>query len=120
MKIKKFHEFFEEEQIKNHQSEEITKDEEEISLEPVVAALDVDLGEAKNPEEITEKDKMRISDIIKKAAGNKRKMMDLAMQMAKSITDKYKAMRRWKAAEEEPEIADIFKKRAEELGAFGA
>ena len=59
------------------------------------------------------KDEMRIRDIISKAAGSKSKIIQLSTMMANKITDKDKALRRARAAEEDNyhEIANIFYKR---------
>ncbi len=64
---------------------------------------------------------MRIKDILTKAAGNAEKATKLAQTMARLITDKWKALRRARAAEREEQegLADIFMARAKELGAFG-
>lgn len=63
------------------------------------------------------KDEMRISDIIKKAAGDRSKSARLAQVMASKITDIAKAVRRGNAAESENyhDLASIFFKRAYEL-----
>lgn len=78
-----------------------------------------EIEEAADPMIVTSKDEMRISDIVKKSAGNTGKILDLARRMANSITDGYKALRRARAAESENyhEMASIFFKRAMELGA---
>lgn len=64
-----------------------------------------------------DKDSMRISDILKKAAGNKDKAEMLANKMAKAIDDGAKALRRGKAAEAagEEDLASIFYGRAADL-----
>jgi hypothetical protein len=64
-----------------------------------------------------EKDMRRIEDIIKKAGGNREKEERLATIMANKITDKAKAIRRAKAAEDENyhNIAKIFYNRAKML-----
>ena len=78
---------------------------------------DDDLEEAADPMLVTSKDTMRIQDIMRKAAGNFSKAIQLATTMGKLITDKYKALRRARAAEREgyPELADIFFRRYAEL-----
>lgn len=67
--------------------------------------------------EVDSKDRMRISDIVDKAKGDKAKEIQLATTMANRITDYDKAMRRGRAAEEEKQkhLADVFFKRAKEL-----
>ncbi len=67
--------------------------------------------------EVDSKDRMRISDIIDKAKGDKSKEMQLAQTMANKIKDYDKAIRRGRAAEEEEQkhLAEIFFKRAKEL-----
>ncbi len=59
------------------------------------------------------KDEMRIRDIVSKAAGSRSKIIQLTTTMANKITDKDKALRRARAAEEDNyhEIANIFYKR---------
>jgi hypothetical protein len=75
-----------------------------------------------DPSEVTSKDTMRIKDIVRKSNGDENKQLSLARQMANSITDQWKAMRREYAAIQEnlPRIARIFRQRAVELGAHGA
>lgn len=66
------------------------------------------------------KDEMRINDIVKKSNDVEAKKVSLASQMAKAITDKSKALRRYMAALDILGAADkvtaIFKQRANELG----
>ena len=71
----------------------------------------------KNPAEVEFKDEMRINDIIRKSGGDKTKAEALAKTMASRITDRYKAMRRAKAANSlgHPELAQIFNSRTKEL-----
>lgn len=71
----------------------------------------------KSPMEIDLKDEMRINDIIRKSSGDKEKAMKLAQTMASRITDRYKAMRRAKAASAagRSDLADIFNSRMREL-----
>lgn len=80
------------------------------------------LEEKADPLVVTSKDTMRIKDIVSKAAGNVEKAKKLAETMCKLITDKWKALRRARAAdmENEHDLAEIFIQRAKELGAFGA
>ena len=83
---------------------------------------DEEVDEAANPLDVTSKDTMRIKDIVRKAAGDEFKAKSLAQTMCRLIKDSYKALRRARAAERENEqdLADIFFKRATELGALGA
>lgn len=76
------------------------------------------LDEKKDPEEIVGKDRDRIQSMIAKAGGDGGKVLRLAKQMAKTIQDADKAMRRAKAAEEEglTQAANAFYARAIELG----
>jgi hypothetical protein len=64
------------------------------------------------------KDDMRISDIVKKSAGNETKEISLAQQMAKSIKDGEKALRRARAAFAKglSHIAKPFYDKAKDLG----
>lgn len=64
------------------------------------------------------KDEQRIADIMTKANGNRGKAQALAQQMANSITDKAKALRRANAAESDNyhDLANIFLKRYITLG----
>lgn len=64
------------------------------------------------------KDDMRISDIVKKSAGNETKEISLAQQMAKSIKDGEKALRRARAAFAKglAHIAKPFYDKAKDLG----
>lgn len=80
------------------------------------------LEEGADPLAVTSKDTMRIQDIQKKSNGNMDKAKKLAETMCKLITDKWKALRRARAAERENEhdLADIFFNRAKELGAFAS
>ena len=92
-----------------------------MEIEGEVEALeeeeDEPLEEGADPLEVTSKDEMRVNDIIKKSNGDKSKARQLAETMCKLIKDKYKALRRARAAENENyhEIANIFFKRAMEL-----
>lgn len=67
--------------------------------------------------EVDSKDRMRISDIVDKAKGDKSKELQLARTMANRITDYDKAIRRGRAAEEEghKHLAEVFFARAKEL-----
>jgi hypothetical protein len=67
----------------------------------------------KNPAEVELKDEMRINDIIRKSGGDNEKAQKLAQTMASKITDRYKAMRRAKAASAagRSDLADIFNNR---------
>jgi Spy/CpxP family protein refolding chaperone len=73
--------------------------------------------EEKNTMEVELKDEMRINDIIRKSGGDKSKAEALAKTMASRITDRYKAIRREKAARSlgHPELAQIFNDRMKEL-----
>jgi len=65
------------------------------------------------------KDDMRINDIVRKAANDERKMLQLAQTMANKITDGLKAVRRAEAAEKiipQSGVAQIFRNRAKQLG----
>lgn len=97
----------------NQDDEDSMKDDDE---DP-----DNQLEEAADPLVVTSKDIMRIQDIVAKSAGNAVKAKKLAETMCKLITDKWKALRRARAAEREgePDLADIFTHRAKELGAMG-
>lgn len=69
-----------------------------------------------------EKDKQRIKDLFTKSKGSDDKLLQLASNMAKSIDDPQKALRRGEAADfilgpEDNELAKIFYDRAKELGA---
>jgi hypothetical protein len=77
-----------------------------------------DLDEAADPLLVTSKDTMRIQDIMRKSAGNMWKAKQLAETMCKLIQDKWKAIRRARAADKEgqSELADIFFRRAADLG----
>jgi hypothetical protein len=70
--------------------------------------------------EYAAKDEMRIRDIIKKSGGDDYKASRLAQNMAKSITDMYKAFDRGSAASDilgkDHEVTKIFMIRAKELG----
>lgn len=102
---------------------ELTPDEEADMADDQEEECDDDhLEEAKDPLLVTSKDVIRIQDIMEKAAGNMEKAKRLAETMCKLITDKWKALRRARAAEREGQdiLADIFINRAKELGAFGA
>jgi hypothetical protein len=75
--------------------------------------------EKKDQTEVTSKDTMRVDDIIVKAGGRwNEKAEQLTKQMAKSIDDGYKALRRGLAAQEENyhAMAKIFFLRAGQLG----
>lgn len=71
----------------------------------------------KSPMDIELKDEMRINDIIRKSGGDKEKATKLAQSMASKITDRYKAMRRAKAASAagRSDLADVFNARMKEL-----
>ena len=71
----------------------------------------------KNPAEVEMKDMMRINDIIRKSGGDKEKALALATTMASRITDRYKAVRRAKAASEagRSDLAQVFNDRSKEL-----
>jgi hypothetical protein len=73
--------------------------------------------EEKNTTDVELKDEMRINDIIRKSGGDKSKAEALARTMASRITDRYKAVRRAKAANSlgHPELAQIFNSRTKEL-----
>lgn len=66
------------------------------------------------------KDEMRVNDIITKSNGNAAKEENLAFNMAKAITDKSKAMRRYEAADKllgkTHIVTVVFARRAAELG----
>jgi hypothetical protein len=78
-----------------------------------------------NDRQFDKKDEMRINDLVKRANAGRsgldatEKILSLGRQMAVSITDADKAMRRGYAAEAENyhELARIFFYRAEKLGA---
>lgn len=76
------------------------------------------LAEKKGSETVEPKDEMRIRDMVTKSAGSKAKLVALAKQMAKSITDVDKATRRAKAAEamKLTDVANEFYARAIALG----
>lgn len=97
---------------------EISQDD----LDSMADDEDEEVEEAANPLDVTSKDTMRIQDIVRKAAGSEYKAQTLASTMCKLIKDSYKALRRARAAERENQhkLADIFFKRATELGALGA
>jgi hypothetical protein len=101
----------------NQDDEDSMRDDDEDENDP-----DNQLEEAADPLVVTSKDIMRIQDIVRKAEGNASKAKKLAETMCKLITDKWKALRRARAAEREgePDLADIFTHRAKELGALGA
>ena len=123
--IKLFEEYNEEETNKPDSEEvveldvDLTQEEEEDMLDD--ESEDCELEEAKDPLMVDSKDLMRIDDIVRKAAGNAYKAKALAQQMANAITDKWKALRRARASERkgQSDLADIFTKRATELGALG-
>ena len=109
----------------------VAEDHEDDNLEVAPADIednelldpeDEELDEAADPLMVTSKDTMRIQDIVRKSAGNASKAKALASQMCNAIKDRFKALRRARAAEREnqPDLADIFIKRATELGALGA
>ena len=122
--IKLFEEYNEEETTPKDVEVEL---DIELSPEDEAEMLDDDedgeeeLEEAKDPLMVDSKDLMRIDDIVRKAAGNAYKAKALAQQMANAITDKWKALRRARASERkgQSDLADIFTKRATELGALG-
>jgi len=69
--------------------------------------------------EFSGKDTQRIKDLFTKSAGDDTKLLRLAGNMAKSITDPQKAYDRGVAAKDmldEPELQNIFFNRAKELG----
>ena len=118
MKIKYFDEFINESKEYKKKKE---KEDDDDFVEDILDSEDSSLNEIKDPKQVTSKDVMRITDIVRKSDGNKSKALSLAEQMAKSITDGFKALRRARAAEAErqKEIADIFFQRALELGSMG-
>ena len=123
--IKLFEEYNEDEEISTPKAPDEDEIELDIELSPEDEADmqdDEELEEAKDPLMVDSKDLMRIDDIITKAAGNKYKAIKLAETMCKLITDRFKALRRARAAERrgQPDLADIFTKRATELGALGS
>lgn len=67
-----------------------------------------------------EKNLMRIKDIVRKSNGDSKKMVNLAKQQTSRITNEIKALYRGKVAEDENqhEIAEIFYRRAHELGSM--
>ena len=71
----------------------------------------------KSPAEVELKDEMRINDIIRKSGGDRSKAEALARTMASRITDRYKALRRSKAAYSlgHSNLAQIFSDRTKEL-----
>lgn len=75
------------------------------------------LLDEKNTMEVELKDEMRINDIIRKSGGDKSKAEALAKTMASRITDRYKAIRRERAARSlgHPELAQIFRERSMQL-----
>lgn len=70
--------------------------------------------------EFVDKDEKRIRDIVTKSNGNPMKQLQLATNMANSITDKNKAFDRGTAAVhvlgKDSEVATVFFQRARELG----
>jgi hypothetical protein len=98
----------------------------EIELSPEdiedMGSEEDELEEAADPLMVTSKDTMRIKDIVRKSNGSPSKAKQLANQMCNAIKDKWKALRRARAAdmEKRSDLADIFIKRATELGALGA
>ena len=137
MKIKRFGEFDVNEELTNpiietaeliddsedhHGVGDSEKEEEEdpADLEEWLKEEDDELDEKADPMVVTPKDEMRISDIIRKGGGSySTKARSLAQQMANSIKDQWKALRRARAAERAnwDEMASIFYKKAMELGA---
>lgn len=71
----------------------------------------------KNPADTELKDEMRINDIIRKSGGDDEKAIKLAQTMASRITDRYKALRRSKAASAagRSDLANVFSTRMKEL-----
>ena len=72
-------------------------------------------------EEAEQKDIDRIKGLFARSKGDDAKLIQLTQNMANSITDREKAVRRAEAAEqvlgpEDNPLADIFYKRAEEIG----
>jgi len=126
-KITRFEDFFN----KKNEKEEIQQisGDEDITVELTPEEIqdmesedDEELEEAADPLLVTSKDTMRIQDIVRKSEGNAYKAKALALTMCKLIKDRFKALRRARAAEREgqKDLADIFFKRATELGAMGA
>ena len=133
--VQKFTEFQSEGEV---ESEEETDDEDgeikvisgdediEIELSPEdvedMENEDEELEEAADPLLVTSKDTMRVADIVTKSKGSKSKAEQLANQMCNAIKDKFKALRRARAAErlQREDLANIFMKRASDLGALGA
>lgn len=76
------------------------------------------LDEKADPSVVTPKDEMRVSDIIRKGGGEySNRAETLTNQMAHSITDRWKALRRGMAAERAGyrEMAQVFFQRAMDL-----
>ena len=136
-KIKSFNDFFtnqtsEDEDVRIELGAEETPSKPDDEIDPDLNDPDMDMEDEEGEEEsleekadpllVTSKDIMRIHDIMTKSEGNMEKAKKLASTMAKLITDKWKAIRRARAAEREGEdiLADIFMQRARELGAFAA
>lgn len=71
--------------------------------------------------EFDKKDEQRILDMVKKSGYSKSKLLNLAHNMANSITKLDKALRRARAAEKHNyhDVAEIFFKRYEELNKTG-
>jgi len=111
-----------EEEEEEDDNYEVSADDEKEMEEGEVDDEDDHLEEKADPLTVTSKDIMRIQDIMRKSEGNMYKAKKLAETMCKLITDKWKALRRARAAEREgqPDLADIFTHRAKELGAMGA
>lgn len=110
---------------KDHHGVEDSKEteEDEKDLEEWLKEEDDELDEKADPMVVTPKDEMRISDIIRKGGGDySAKAQSLTRQMANSIKDHFKALRRARAAERAHwhEMAEIFYKKALELGASKA
>lgn len=121
--IQKFEDFGKEEApVNNNEDVDLTEDEIKDIEDGEVDDEDDQLEEKADPLAVTSKDIMRIQDIVRKSEGNAYKAKKLAETMCKLITDKWKALRRARAAEREGEVelADIFTHRAKELGAMGA
>jgi len=121
--ITKFDDFGKDKDPKEGHEAELGVDNDKDELEPEEDDDDENhLEEGADPLVVTSKDTMRIQDIQRKSNGNMDKAKKLAQTMCKLITDKWKAIRRARAAERENEhdLADIFFNRAKELGAFSS
>ncbi len=113
--ITKFDDFGKDKDPKEGHEAELGLDNDKDELEPEEDDDDENhLEEGADPLVVTSKDTMRIQDIVKKAAGNAEKAKKLAETMCKLITDRFKALRRARAAEREGEydLADIFYRKS--------